>query len=60
MSKNTPKQRVDQLKDWIGWIAMIAKKKKKKQKQCLPSFLFCAQEGFIRSKASTCYNGGKG
>jgi hypothetical protein len=26
MSKNTPKQRVDQLKDWIGWIAMIAKK----------------------------------
>lgn len=30
MSKNTPRQRVDQLKDWIGWIAMIAKKKGKK------------------------------
>ena len=31
MSKNTPKQRVDQLKDWIGWIAMIAKKNNKRK-----------------------------
>ncbi len=30
MSKNTPKQRVDQFKEWLSWITAIAKKKKKK------------------------------
>jgi hypothetical protein len=30
MSKNTPKQRVEQFKDWFGWITAISKKKNKK------------------------------
>ena len=29
MSKNTPKQRVDQFKDWLSWITVISKKKRK-------------------------------
>jgi hypothetical protein len=30
MSKNTPKQRVDQFKDWYSWFKAITKKKNKK------------------------------
>jgi hypothetical protein len=29
MSKNTPRQRVEQLKDWLSWITAISKKKRK-------------------------------
>jgi hypothetical protein len=29
MSKNTPRQRVEQFKDWFSWIKAIAKKGKK-------------------------------
>ena len=29
MSKNTPKQRVEQFKDWFSWITAISKKKRK-------------------------------
>lgn len=29
MSKNTPKQRTDQLKDWLSWFRAVSKKKKK-------------------------------
>jgi len=30
MSKNTPRQRVEQLKDWLSWITSISKKKGRK------------------------------
>ena len=30
MSKNTPKQRVDQFKEWFSWITNISKKKGRK------------------------------
>jgi len=30
MSKNTPRQRVDQLKDWFSWITALAKRKTRK------------------------------
>lgn len=30
MSKNTPKQRVDQFKSWLSWITAVGKKKSKK------------------------------
>lgn len=30
MSKNTPKQRTDQLKDWLSWFRAVSKKKKRK------------------------------
>jgi hypothetical protein len=29
MSKNTPRQRVEQLKGWLSWITVIAKRNKK-------------------------------
>lgn len=29
MSKNTSKQRTDQLKEWINWVRAVSKKKKK-------------------------------
>lgn len=30
MSKNTPKQQVEQFKDWLSWVIAFGKKKKKK------------------------------
>ena len=30
MSKNTPRQRVEQFKDWLSWIMIVSKKKNKK------------------------------
>jgi len=29
MSKNSSKQRTDQLKDWLSWFRAVSKKKKK-------------------------------
>jgi len=29
MSKNTPKQNVEQFKEWLSWITFLAKKNKK-------------------------------